>query len=144
MLLLMLLLLLMLVHFQGLRVKEVRLLVELSHLVHMIELVDLIHTAHLIHLVHLMQLIDLLELLQCRVVVHTRLDSSSRCLSCYNMLLVSATRVGVVVNARVSGQFVGPAESFRTAGKLTGMRFLASVRSDVARLMLEPVKRLVA
>jgi hypothetical protein len=50
-------------------------------------------------------LVDLVKLLQRRVVVHASLDGGSCGCGC-DMLLVAASRIGVVVNARVTRQFV--------------------------------------
>lgn len=44
----------------------------------------------------------------------------------------------------MAGQLVGSAESFRAARELASMRFLSSVRTNMARLMLETVEGLVA
>ena len=60
------------------------------------------------------------------------------------MLLVAATRVGIVVDARVTRQFVRSAEALGAARELAGVRLFASVRPDVAGLVLEAVEGLVA
>jgi len=54
--------------------------------------------------------------------------------------LVSSPRIWVVVNARVTRQFIRATESLRASWKLAGMRLLSSVRPDVSRLMLEAVE----
>jgi hypothetical protein len=48
------------------------------------------------------------------------------------------------VYPRVPGELIGAAEAFRASSKGTGMRLLASVRPDMAGLMLETVKGLLA
>ena len=119
------------------------------HTVHAIELLELAKLAHLTHLVHLVELVhvvhlvDLVKLLQRRVVVHASLDCGG-CGSGCDMLLVAATRVGVVVDARVTRQLVGSAEALGAARELAGVRLFARVRPDVAGLVLEAVEGLVA
>ena len=44
--------------------------------------------------------------------------------------------VGITVDARVSGKFVGAREAFLTAGELAGVRLFASVGANMAGLML--------
>lgn len=107
--------------------------VHLAQLVHLVHVVDLLH---LIHLIDLLQMIELIELLKGRVVVHARLHSGGRCCRRCDMLLVAASRVGVVVNARVPRQLVRPAEAFRAAWELAGVWLLARVGADVSRLVL--------
>jgi hypothetical protein len=58
--------------------------------------------------------------------------------------LVAATRVGIIVNARMASEFVGTAEALRTTGELAGMRLLAGVRPDMTSLMLQAVEGPVA
>lgn len=58
--------------------------------------------------------------------------------------LVTPSRVGVVVNARVPGQLVGTAETLGAPGVLAGMRLLARMRSDVSGLVLETVEGSIA
>lgn len=70
--------------------------------------------------------------------------SGSSCSSGGGMLLVTASRVGVVVDARVTGQLVRAAEALCAARELAGVRLLASVSADVTGLMLEAVEGLVA
>ena len=69
---------------------------------------------------------------------------SSSCSGGGGMLLVTASRVGVVVDARVTGQLVGTAEALCAARELAGVRLLASVSADVTGLVLEAVESLVA
>lgn len=57
---------------------------------------------------------------------------------------VVAARIWVVVYARVSRQFVGPAEALVATLVLAGVRFLARMRTDMPRLMFESVKSPVA
>lgn len=116
-------------------------LVQVAHLVH---LPHLVHLVHLIHLVHLVDLIHLIELLHGWVVVHAGLHRCSRSLRRSTMLLVSATRVWVAVDARVARQFVGPAEPLRATRELAGVRLLASVCTNVSRLVLQTMEGLVA
>lgn len=71
----------------------------MAQLVHLPDLIHLAHLVHLMHLVHLVHLVDLVELLHSRVVVHAGLHRGGRSLSRNAMLLVSATRVGVAVDA---------------------------------------------
>lgn len=52
------------------------------------------------------------------------------------MLLVTTTRVRVVVYPRVSGKLVRSAEALRAAGELASMWLLAGVGADVTSLML--------
>lgn len=125
------------------------LLVHLTESVHMIDLIHLLHLVHLVELIHLVHLTDLVELvhlvqlMERRVVVHATLNRCRR--RCRrDMLLVAATRIGVVVYARVTGQLVGSAEALRATWKLAGVRLFARVRSNVSRLMLESMKGLIA
>lgn len=60
------------------------------------------------------------------------------------MLLVAASRVGVVVDARVTGQFIRAAEALSASRELAGVRLLAGVSADVTSLVLEAVEGLVA
>lgn len=113
------------------------------HAVELLHLVELAHLVHLIHLVHLVHLGKLVELLEGGVVVHAGLDGGGGCGS-RDMLLVAAARVGVVVYSRVARKLVGTAEALGAAGELAGVRLLAGVRPDVARLVLEAVEGLVA
>lgn len=55
-----------------------------------------------------------------------------------------ATRIWVSVNARMSGEFVGPRESLVAAWKRARMRFLSCVGPNVAGLVLEAMEGLVA
>ena len=66
------------------------------------------------------------------------------CSSGGGMLLVTASRVGVVVDAGVTGQLVGTAEALGAARELAGVGLLASVSADVTSLVLEAVEGLVA
>lgn len=116
-------------------------MVHLAQLVHLVHVVDLLH---LVHLVDLLQMIELIQLLEGGVVVHARLHRGGRCCRRCDMLLVAASRVGVVVDARVSRQLVGSAEAFRAAWELAGVRLLARVSANVSRLVLESVEGLVA
>lgn len=77
-------------------------------------------------------------------VVHATLDGSGGGMCSSDMLFVAAPRVGVAVDARVAGQLVGAAEAFGASRELTAMWLLARVGADVARLVLETVKGLVA
>jgi hypothetical protein len=58
--------------------------------------------------------------------------------------LVAATRVGVVVNARMASEFVGTAEALSATGELAGMRLLAGVCPNVTSLMFQTVESTVA
>ena len=58
--------------------------------------------------------------------------------------LVASTRVGVVVNSRVTGELVGSGELLAAARELAGMRLLTSVSANVSRLVLKTVEGLVA
>lgn len=58
--------------------------------------------------------------------------------------LVAASRVGVVVYPRVTGQLVAAGEALCAGGKLAGVGLLARVRANVSGLMLESVKGLFA
>lgn len=58
--------------------------------------------------------------------------------------LVAATRVGVVVNARVASKFVGTAEALGAAGELTSMRLLTGMGSNMTSLMFQAVESPVA
>lgn len=60
------------------------------------------------------------------------------------LALVTAPRVGVVVDARVAGELVGAGELLAAAGELAGVGLLASVGANVPRLMLKAVEGLVA
>lgn len=60
------------------------------------------------------------------------------------LALVTTARVGVVVDARVTGQLVGARELLGATGELAGVRLLAGVGADVSGLMLEAVEGLVA
>ena len=114
-------------------------LVHLLHVVHLIDLIDLVHLVELIEVAHLAQL--LLE--QVRLVATVALDGS-RSGSRSDMLLVAATRVGVVVNARMSRKLVGSAKSLRASRKLASVWLLSCVRANVSRLVLETVECLIA
>ncbi len=54
--------------------------------------------------------------------------------------LVAPTRVGVVVDSRVTGELVGSGELLAAAGELAGVRLLVGVRADVPGLVLEAVE----
>jgi hypothetical protein len=69
---------------------------------------------------------------------------SSSCSSGSGVLLVAASRVGVVVDARMTSQLVGATEALCAARELAGVRLLASVSADVTGLVLEAVEGLVA
>lgn len=58
--------------------------------------------------------------------------------------LVTPSRVGVVVDARVPGQLVRTAETLGAAGILAGMGLLARMRSNVSGLVLETVEGSIA
>lgn len=60
------------------------------------------------------------------------------------LALVPSPRVWVAVYPGVAGQLVRPRELFAAAGKLAGVRLLARVGADMARLVLEAVEGLVA
>lgn len=68
---------------------------------------------------------------------------SSSCSSGGGMLLVATSRVGVVVDARMTSQLIGTAEALCAARELAGVRLLASVSADVTSLVLEAVEGLV-
>lgn len=76
------------------------------HLVHLVHLIHLVHLVELLHLVHLVELLKMIELLERRVVVHASLHSSRRRRRCCHMLLVTASRVGIVVNTRMPRELV--------------------------------------
>lgn len=58
--------------------------------------------------------------------------------------LVSSPGVGVVVNARVTGEFVRARKLLAATGELAGMRLLARVSADVTSLVLKAVESLIA
>ena len=60
------------------------------------------------------------------------------------LVLVSSSRVWVVVDARVTRQLIRTTETLRAARELTCMRLLTSMRSDVSRLMFKSMECLVA
>lgn len=60
------------------------------------------------------------------------------------LLALASPRVWVVVYPRVSSQFVGARKTFCASGKGASMRLLARVGSDVASLVLQTVKGLIA
>jgi hypothetical protein len=69
------------------------------------------------------------------VVEQTSLGSD--CSSCGGgMLLVTTTRVRVVVYPRVTSEFVRSAEALRAAWELASVRLLAGVGADVTSLVL--------
>lgn len=55
-----------------------------------------------------------------------------------------ASRVRVGVDTRVPRQFIGARELFGTSGERAIMGFFSRMGTNVASLMLEPMKRLVA
>ena len=92
----------------------------------------------MVHLLH--------DLVLC-LVHDSCLGGGSSCCSCGGgggMLLVAASRVGVVVDARVTSELVRTAEALCAARELAGVRLLASVSADVTGLVLEAVEGLVA
>lgn len=130
------------------QVLEVAHLSHLSHLVHLVHLLHVVHLIDLVHLVHLVELIEVAHLAQLlleqmRLISTVALDGC-RSGSRSDMLLVAATRVGVVVDARVSCKLVGSAKSLRASRELASVRLLSSVRANVSRLVLESVECLVA
>lgn len=126
------------------RVELSRLLVQLVHLVHLVHLAQLAHVTELLHLVHLIELLQVVELLECRVVVHASLHCGGGCCRCCHMLLIAASRVGIVVDTRVPRELVRSAEALRAAWELASVRLLARVRADMSRLVLQTVEGLVA
>lgn len=58
--------------------------------------------------------------------------------------LVVPSRVGVVVNPRMTGELVRATEALRAAGELAGMRFLARMRANMSGLVLQAVEGTVA
>jgi hypothetical protein len=60
------------------------------------------------------------------------------------LALVASSRVGVVVNTRVTSELVGAGELFAASGELAGVRLLASVSSDVAGLVFQTMEGLLA
>lgn len=54
------------------------------------------------------------------------------------------TGIGIVMNARMSGQLVGAAKALAASRELTGMRLLSSVSTDMPGLMFETVKGSIA
>lgn len=60
------------------------------------------------------------------------------------LALVSSSRVGVVVNPRVSSQLIRAGELLAAARKLAGMRLLSRVSADVSSLVLQAVEGLLA
>lgn len=54
------------------------------------------------------------------------------------------TGIGIVMDARVSGQLVGAAEALAASRELTGMRLLSGVSTDMPGLMFETVKGSIA
>lgn len=116
-------------------------------MVHMVVWTGLLHLAHWVHVtdrVHVVDGVDLVELLQRVAVVDACLHCCRGGGSGGDMLLVAATRIGIVVDAGMASQFIGTAESLGAARELAGVRLLASVRSDMASLVFEAVKGLVA
>lgn len=59
------------------------------------------------------------------------------------LALVAPARIGVVVNPRVTCQFIGTRKLFATSRILAGVRLLARVSANMPRLVLEPVESLV-
>ncbi len=57
---------------------------------------------------------------------------------------VPPARVGVVVDPRVAGQFVGPTEAFGAAGEQAAMGLFAGVGPNVSGLVLQAMKGLFA
>jgi hypothetical protein len=58
--------------------------------------------------------------------------------------LVTAARVGVVVDARVTSKFIRAREALCAARELAGVGLLAGVRPDVSCLVLQAVESTVA
>lgn len=124
--------------------------VHLTGLVYIVELAGLADLAHLVQLVHLahlrnrVHLVVEIHLLKRRIVVETALDGCRCGLHGCRMLLVTAPRVWVAMNSRMTSQLVGSAEAFGAAWKLACVRFLARVCADVSRLMFQTVEGFVA
>lgn len=59
------------------------------------------------------------------------------------LCLVASSRVGVVVNPRVSSQFVRARKLLAAARELAGVGFLSSVGADVSSLVLKTVEGLL-
>lgn len=59
------------------------------------------------------------------------------------LTLVATTRVGVVVDSRVPGQFIGARELFAATRELAGVWFLTRVSADMSCLVLEAMECLV-
>lgn len=79
-----------------------------------------------------------------RVLVGTILKASHSGGGSDLLSLVVPPGVGIVVNTRMSGQLIRSTEAFTASGKLACMRFLSRVRTDMSRLVLQPVKGAVA
>jgi len=60
------------------------------------------------------------------------------------LLAFASSRVGVVVNSRVPGEFIRAREALGAPGKSTGVWLFSRVRPDVTSLVLETVEGLVA
>lgn len=60
------------------------------------------------------------------------------------MSLLVAARVGVIVNARVSGQLVGSAEALTTARELARMWLFSCMSANVSSLMFQTVEGSIA
>lgn len=80
--------------------------------------------------------------------VHVRWQALVHCVLLVLLVLllslVAPSRVGVVVDSRVTGQLVRTRELLAAARKLASVRLLASVGADVSGLVLEAVEGLVA
>lgn len=116
--------------------------VHLSHLCKRVELASLAHLVHLVHLIELAQLLQRLEIVG--PVLHAVLDRLRGGCGGGDMLLVSSSRVGVIVYSRVSRQLIGPAESLGAARELAGMWLLAGVGADMTGLVLQAMEGFVA
>lgn len=59
------------------------------------------------------------------------------------LTLVATTRVGVVVDSRVSGQFIGARKLFAATRELAGVWLLTRVSADMSCLVFEAMECLV-
>lgn len=59
------------------------------------------------------------------------------------LTLVATTRVGVVVDSRVSGEFIGARKLFATTRELAGVWLLARVSADMSCLVFKAVECLI-
>lgn len=125
-------------------------LVGLIRLTHVIERIELVVRSLLVHLIclsyrtHRTAMLNMVDLLHGRIVVHATLNRRRGCLRDSAVLLMTTSRIWVIVYSRVTSQLVRATEAFRTAWKLASMRFLSSMCPDMACLMFKAMESLVA